>query len=167
MMINFYRVGTIAILFSICSCGLAVNNESTTYITNITDGKPYYHLMYSLGGENIDSVNQLTKDEFYLNGGQFEVHLKKKLFPIRSPNCKSNIILRMPWVQENDSLDRKYNLYKDITSLREGNDNNDKKVDVAIELNPYIASDEKGIYLTQCNVFFRNKNGKYVDNIKP
>lgn len=165
MMISLNRVGAVAILLSICSCSLAVNDKSASYIVNTTGGKPYYHLMYSLNSEKIDSVDRLTKDEFYQNGGQFEVHINKDLFPIRSPNCKSNIILRMPWVKENSSLDEKYGLYKDIAALREDNDG--KTVDVAIELNPYIDSDDNGIYLTQCNVFFRSKNGKYIGNIHP
>jgi hypothetical protein len=167
MMISLKRIGVITILLSICSCSLAVNSESAGYVTNIAGGKSYYHLMYSLRIENINSVDKLTKDEFYQNGGQFEVDIKKDLFPIRSPNCKSNIILRMPWVQEGVSLDKKYDLYKDISSLLDSGDNNRKEVNVAIELNPYIASDEKGIYLTQCNVFFRSKNGEYLSNIKP
>lgn len=164
MKVSLTSISTVTALLLIAACSLAVNDDTTYYTVNTTDGKAYYHLMYSLKAENIVSMDRLTQDEFYQNGGQFEVHIDKGAFPIRSPNCRSNIILRMPWVKDNGSLDTKYNLYKNLTALNDG-EFNSNNVDVAIELNPYLSSDDEGIYLTQCNVFFRSKDGQYVDNI--
>jgi hypothetical protein len=164
-MTSLAKIGAIAILITICSCGFAIGEKSRGYVTNATGGKPYYHLMYSLKAEDIESLDKLTKEEFYENGGQFEVRIKKDLFPIRAPKCKSHIILRMPWAQGERFLIEKYSLYETISSMYENNI--PEKLDVAIELNPYVSFDEDGIYLTQCNVFFRHKGGKYIPNTQP
>lgn len=162
MTADAFRVGSIAILALICTFTVTANNNTASYVVNKTNSKPYYHLMFSLTRDNVYSLSKLTKQEFYDDGGQFEIRIDKDLFPIRAPNCDSQIILRMPWSSKADSLEPNYDLYQRITLLTEGD-----SVPVAIELNPYIATDSDGIYLTHCNVFFRTKQGAYVGNVQP
>lgn len=151
------------LLFSLSSCSTAVNKEDE-FVTNTSNGRPYYHLMYSLSPDSIQSIDSLSESEFYDNGGQFEVLIKQEKFPVRAPNCKGDIILRMPWTDDSSTIPDKYVLYKEIIEIR---GNNSQAVAVAIELNPYVSFDNDGVYLTQCNVFFRHKSRKYIPNTEP
>ena len=130
------------------------------YVTNYTaSGKPYYHLKFVLDSENLLQVERYTLQEFEQNGGQFEVLLKKSAFPIQAPNCNSNLILRMPWVPPDVDLTLKYQLYQSILAVYLGHS---EQVSVVLELNPYVQESQQGIELTQCNIFFRHANAKYV-----
>jgi len=139
-------------------------NETVSYVTNYSaSGKPYYHLSYELNSENLLQLEQYTSQEFEQNGAQFEVILEKSTFPIKAPNCKSNLILRMPWVPPNTDLSSKYHLYQAILAVHM------RKVDsvsIVLELNPYVRKTEQGIELTQCNIFFRHANSGYVTHTK-
>jgi Fe-S cluster assembly scaffold protein SufB len=135
------------------------------YTTNYAaSGKPYYHMSYVLNAQNIVSVEQLTKQEFMQNGGQFEVRIDKSAFPIPAPNCQSELILRMPWVPPNQDLSKKYQLYQGINAVRTHQAEN---LEIVVELNPYVQVTEQGITLTQCNLFFRHANSHYVPHTNP
>lgn len=166
-MVRVFSVLLLVFFAALGSCSVAKDKQRLDYVTSQLNGKTYYHLMYSLSAEAILSLDELSKTEFYDNGGQFEVRIDKALFPVRSPNCKSSIILRMPWVgggATDGSLDAKYAMYRQLVAL----DKNESSaaVDLAIELNPYINFDDKGIYLTHCNVFFRHADGKYIPYVQ-
>ena len=139
--------------------------EESEIVTSAINGKEYYHLEYVLTKENIVSIDPLTSTQFKINGGQFEVFLNKSMFPIDAPACKSNIILRMPWTSSELTshelfIDEKYEVYKEIRNAFESNDA--YPVHVVIELNPYVVLKGEQFKLTQCNIFFRQGNGRYI-----
>jgi len=148
------------ILLSACS---SIASESGyPYSVNLSkSNKEYYHLLYNLNETNLVSIDNLTEEEFIRSGGQFEVIIKKSSFPIPAPNCKSNIILRMPWSEEKETLREKYNLYKNIELTK----TNKSSLSVSIELNPYITKINAKISLTNCNVFFRTANSRYIPHV--
>ena len=121
----------------------------------VTAGKysDYYHIRYTLTAGNY-AVNA----QYGFNaGGQFEVLVPKENFPISAPRCPKNIIIRMPY-SENEK--RKHALYSALVMS--------KKMTVTLELNPYINIVSKAplqLELTECNVFFRHKAGDYFDQL--
>jgi len=133
-----------------------------TIHTNKGKYKNYYHFEYALENKSIIGDKSNIKLE---EGGMFELRLNKKQFPINAPNCKSGIILRMPWTDpdsENASqyIQEKKNLLDKIIAL----DNN--RLNVVIELNPYIKLINESpleLELTRCNIFFRHAKGRYID----
>ncbi|MDO6763702.1 hypothetical protein [Agarivorans sp. 1_MG-2023] len=147
------------VIFSNVSCA---SNEDV--VTTTSNGKSYYHLKLSLDDQSIKSIKELSADQFVMNGGQFEVRVQQKALPIKAPNCKSDLILRMPWTNSDLSaaevfIDEKYNVYKAIVDASKSEGSN---VDVYIELNPYVQKTGDDFELTECNVFFRHANGQYI-----
>lgn len=138
----------------------------SSVIVSKIKNKNYYHLSYKLSAENILSIESLTKDQFLINGGQFELVISKDLFPIASPNCAKNIILRMPWTNDNYKnsdtfISEKYELYNELKNASKTKD----EINVYIELNPYVEVSNDKFVLTQCNVFFRHADGRYIPKI--
>ena len=132
--------------------------------TNIFGGKPYYHISYAFTKDKIVYIEKIDKDRFYLDGGIFEVRVNKSEFPIDAPNCRSSIILRMPWTEDSVSdyrkkVEKKYEVYKAISDVSSGTSESYKAV---IELNPYVKKNSNGFELTECNVFFRHYRGGVV-----
>ncbi|WP_257291576.1 hypothetical protein [Endozoicomonas sp. ONNA1] len=113
----------------------------------------YYHMQYELkSGEY--TVN---KNYGFNQGGQFEVLVPKQFFPISAPNCKKNIIIRMP---ASDTEEQKKALYEKLMA--------GKSVVVTLELNPYVNIINESplkLELQYCNVFFRQKLGNYYDRL--
>ena len=72
------------------------------------NGALYYHLLFTSDTGNLTKFKVLSERQFKQNGGQCEVLLKKQSFPIAAPDCKSDIILRMPWVAGQLGLAQKY-----------------------------------------------------------
>jgi hypothetical protein len=142
----------IAISFAVCACSAVdgpksgskpkakpeLNNMVHYVVNNGKSGALYYHLLFTLNTGNLTKFEVLSERQFKQNGGQFEVLLKEQSFPIAAPDCKSNIILRIPWVAGQLGLAQKYLLYKTIMALT---DNQKGTVTVAIELNPYVKTD--------------------------
>lgn len=163
----FLIVSILVFEFLVCSCSYALNEGPNTerhYVVNqAKDGKTYYHLSYQLKGSNLVKIDQLSEQKFKDNGGQFEVRIKKDLFPIKAPACKSDIILRMPWAPPNYDPGAKYTLYKNIVKVFQGEK---ESIRVAIELNPYVEMKNSELSLTQCNVFFRHADHEYVPHTK-
>lgn len=144
------------------SASVIFESRITPYTINISQsGKHYYHLMYELNSDNLLGLESLTKEQFRIGGGQFEVIIKKALFPIDAPNCKTDIILRMPWSENKQAIEKKYKIYNNIKLLKKYN----RSVNIAIELNPYVEKSLDRIKLTQCNVFFRHANNEYIPHI--
>lgn len=156
-----------AIGFVVCACliasGVYPDLKSELRVNTSKNGRLYYHLLFTINAGNLVKIETLSEKQFKQNGGQFEVLLRKKGFPIEAPNCKSDIILRMPWIPSQSKLTQKYLLYKNIVALT--HDQTDA-VTVAIELNPFVKVDERvdenGLHLTACNVYFRHANNRYI-----
>ena len=113
----------------------------------------YYHINYELtsGYYRVDLEYGFNK------GGQFQVYIPKEHFSIAAPQCNKDIILRMPY-SENE--DKKRDLYNKLIAS--------ETVFVVIELNPYINVINKEpleIELRYCNVFFRHRAGDYYDQL--
>jgi len=125
----------------------------------------YYHLAFEITSEN----SRLNQEYGFTEEGQFEVFIKTKSFPVPAPNCKNEIILRMPATLGKNAagpIQRKRALYNQIQKViqeRQG------AVNVIIELNPYVTVLEKNplkLQLEYCNVFFRQSNdGMYKDSL--
>jgi len=155
----FYTLG--------CANLLANDNLNTNQIV-VNHGKysDYYHIKYTLKKNNFN----LEKNGFSGEDGQFEIYLNKNNFPVSSPNCKDELILRMPSTlsdnkNRNKSIKEKNELYKKIKNVNEGNLN---ELDVIIELNPYIKVKNKTpltLELEKCNIFFRTKKNNYINTL--
>jgi len=82
--------------------------------------------------------------------------------------CQHTIILRMPSTnplgqQAQQSISEKKTLFERIQSMISTHSGS---VEVVIELNPYvekIRNNPLALQLTQCNVFFRQAQNRYVD----
>ncbi|KXI27450.1 hypothetical protein [Paraglaciecola hydrolytica] len=157
-------VSGLSLLLFLSSCSNAAITETPApYTVNLGgNGKAYYHVLYDLSPKNLLSVERVTLQQFVVNGGQFELLINKAEFPIPAPQCKSDIILRMPWVAPQHDVSEKYQLYLAIVNLA---DTQQGRVPVAIELNPYIEKNEDGIQLQHCNVFFRHTRNHYISHI--
>lgn len=135
-------------------CLLLVVTSAYELKTNKGKYSNYYHIKYTLK----PNMYQINTEYGFTSGGQFEVYIPKKYFPISAPNCKKNIILRMPGIYS--SSNKKETLYKELL-------NNQEKT-VVIELNPYLKVKQKEpliLELKYCNVFFRHKNDDYYDKL--
>lgn len=109
--------------------------------------------------ELVPGQYSMNLDYGFNQGGQFEVLVPKEYFPITAPECNSNIIIRMPY-SENES--KKRNLYDKLLTA-------EKPVPVILELNPYVKVLEEEplkVELQFCNVFFRHKNREYYDSLR-
>ena len=114
----------------------------------------YYHIPYLL----VPGKYQVNNAYGFNGGGQFEVLVPKAHFPIPAPNCRKNIIIRMPWSEHEAT---KKALYETLLTATE-------PVPVILELNPYVEVLQEqplSVQLTYCNVFFRHRNGDYVDHL--
>lgn len=153
-----------AISFALCACSIADGvKPDANYVLNYDkNDKPYYHLLFTINADNLAKIETLSERQFKQNGGQFEVLLKKDGFAVEAPNCKSDIILRMPWVASQFELSQKYLLYKNIAALAHSQKGS---VTVAIELNPYVKVEENELLLTNCNAYFRHANSQYIPHI--
>src|SRR5262245_8695579 len=137
----------------------------------VNEGKygPYYHLRIELKAEAIDFKQS---DRASRSGGQVELKLRREKFPVPAPNCRGSIILRMPWTSPrakgaNEKIAVKEELLKRIRALET---HPNEVLPVVIELNPYVEVVSRTplkLQLTQCNVFFRDAYGAYVDAIGP
>ena len=137
---------------------LAMLLSTVTFAVEVTvnPGKysDYYHIPYLL----VPGKYQVNNAYGFNDGGQFEVLVPKAYFPIPAPNCRKNIIIRMPW-SEYDAT--KKALYETLLTATE-------PVPVILELNPYVKVLQEqplSVQLTYCNVFFRHRNGDYVDHL--
>ncbi len=130
----------------------------------------YYHLKYRLEKDNFNMSMGKRSSNFSNEDGQFEIFLDKRKFPIKSPQCKSKLVLRMPSTLSSNkysqqSILEKKKLYEKIDRVFKGED---KEIDVIIELNPYIklkSEDPLELELKNCNIFFRTKNNSYFDSL--
>lgn len=131
--------------------------------------RPYYHLRFELNSSVVDFQ---SSDRTPRSGGQFEIRLRPKKFPVSAPNCRGSLILRMPWtgpgvIDAKEKIAAKEALLKRILALQNGGE---KIVPIVIELNPYVkvvSQNPLKLELTQCNIYFRDAEGAYIQDTKP
>jgi len=157
--------------FSATSCA-----ETTLISTSKGKYKDYYHIQMNLknipftfsSDDKGKKYNTYDHKSIASNGGQFEILIPKEHFPIKAPKCSSNIIVRMPWTNSSfsnsdDLIKKKVNVFKRLID-------NKGDLTITIELNPYITVLSKkplNLELKNCNVFFRQSNGRYIDYLGP
>jgi hypothetical protein len=130
---------------------------------------PYYHLRFGLTAAAIDFA---ASDRRARSGGQFELRLRPEQFPVPAPHCRGTLILRMPWTAPDvpeaaAKIAAKQELLARIFALAQAPG---AVVPVVLELNPYVEVVSRSplrLRLTQCNVFFRQAFGGYVDHTGP
>lgn len=168
--IYLYLLFLAAFISSTTSCAMANSNINIS----ISKGKykDYYHIQldlkdvpFSMSKDNSNkSFSAYSKKDFIENGGQFEILIPVNHFPISAPNCKSNIIVRMPWT--NASLPNSANLIKDKANVLDSLLNIGSLPVITLELNPYVNISSKQplkLELKNCNIFFRHSKGKYIN----
>ncbi len=155
------------------ACSIKPTLATDTSPIFISKGKysDYYHINYTLTPDNTRlSLGDTRPNTFESENGQFEVYLNKNQFPIVAPKCEHTIILRMPGTNPfgdnaQQSIDEKKTLFERIQSML---NTHSGAVEVVIELNPYVEKIRNNpliLQLTQCNVFFRQAQNRYVDNL--
>jgi len=170
--ISTYLLLTTVTVFSSYSC--ANSNDDLNISVSKGKYKDYYHIQLDIKNipytfskdEKGNLYKDYTQEMLVNNGGQFEILIPVDQFPVPSPNCSKNIILRMPWTNPASSksktfLSEKYELFEDLKRK-------DGDLTVAIELNPYInvvSQNPLKLELKNCNVFFRHSKGKYIDYV--
>ena len=149
---------------------------------NVAHGKynDYYHMIFTLTPQNcelaVPSSERKNKygesNQFsFSEGGQFEVFIRKTVFPIPAPHTESEfLILRMPWTDPSSgdaerNILVKRRLFERIRNMKtEGKG----RIEVTIELNPYITVLNKNplkIELSGRVIFFRQVHGQYIDHV--
>ena len=168
---------TTIVLSFYLSATCALGYESKIHVVKGKYGD-YYHILFTLNPDNcvltvpVDKRTPKYSDSneyTFSEGGQFEVFVKKSLFPISSPKTECDyLILRMPWTDPSNQnskkfIDQKRHIFKLIKEMKiQGKG----KIDVVIELNPYVKTIKKQpltLELTSCNIYFRHAHGQYID----
>ena len=141
----------------------------------------YYHLLLKLHPPDFELTvpadqrrpRYTTENRYeFSENGQFEIFLRKEAFPVPAPKCERYIIIRMPGTDPSSAdaarkLGQKRGLFD---ALKELKNSAAGARDVAIELNPYVQvvrRDPPQLELTECNVFFRQADGAYIDRAGP
>jgi hypothetical protein len=162
----------VAILFFLWPLNLSLSHSGASdeqIVVNPGRYGSYYHLSLAL---KADVIEFAQSDRVARSGGQFELRLRREKFPVPAPNCRGPIILRMPWtslqsVEAKKKIAAKEDLLKRIWALEK---HPTEVLPVVIELNPYVevvSNTPLKVQLTQCNVFFRDAYGAYVDDTGP
>lgn len=124
---------------------------------------------------SIDTQKDKNRKAFEADYGQFEVYIPKGMFPVSAPNCKKNIILRMPGISPDapgakKQLELKWQLFQSIHAVIEGRLTS---VEVPIEVKhspgiaPYMRLDKQGNpVLEWCNAYI-NANSMGVKSFTP
>lgn len=134
------------------------NKKDDVQVSKGKFGINFYHMEYVLTPEN--TIKPFGESKygprvFQISDGQFEVFIKKDLFPITSP-AKDYLILRMP----SGDHPSKIALFDSIKAML---DSKKGSVKVILELNPYYIPEKKE--LRDANIFFRTSKGACLDHL--
>jgi hypothetical protein len=98
----------------------------------------------------------ISREAFDSDWGQFEVRIPKKRFPVPAPNCRKNVILRMPAVPEKaEERDKQLEYrWRQFQSLHELSAGKVDHLEVRIASRPYMKTDQHGrSTLKYCNAY--------------
>lgn len=151
-----------AYMLMICFCTLVYANDSS-----VPDP-----IIFNLSNQDILQIKaaNISRKSFENDWGQFEVLIVKNRFPIPAPNCRSNIILRMPGIapdapDRRKQLDIRWYVFQSLLDLK------DKKIDqfeVVLSNKHYMKFDGKGKpYLQYCNAYFATNFSEWKKLILP
>jgi hypothetical protein len=137
---------TIAVALTIASASVAADtNKAPTFVAHAKD-------IVSMSPA-ADTSEQALADQW----GQFELRVKKPAFPIAAPNCKSDIILRVPATAPNskhgqEKLAARWKLFQEVVKLQ--SEPNAEPVSIPLSLRYYVNRSSKGeLALQYCNAY--------------
>jgi hypothetical protein len=170
---------------SVALTGDCVAQHQTPPAIYASEGKytRYYHLLLKLHPQDFELTvpteqrrpRYTTENRYELTrDGQFEIFVRKEAFPVPAPKCEGYVIVRMPGTDPSKAdaapkLEQKRVLFNALKELKSSGTGTGT-YDVAIELNPYVQvvrRDPLQLELTECNVFFRQADGAYIDRVGP
>ncbi len=109
---------------------------------------------------SIGIPKSIERSAFDFDGGQFQVLIPKERFPIPAPNCRKNVIFRMPGVPHEDplrsaKLDARWDLFQSLYAVKEGKK---ESIPVYVASGPYMKTKKDGTReLEYCNAFIKLK----------
>lgn len=158
---------TIPVRKNLCRVTIALcifSLASILGVATIHAQSPARELSVMITAKDIVSISRTKEiprsefdDDYY---GQFEVFVPKDHFPVPAPNCKKNIILRMPGVAPNDpsrsaKLDARWDLFQYLHAVKEGKK---ESILVYVASGPYMKTKKGGTReLEYCNAFIKLK----------
>lgn len=162
----------ICIAFTLSTTSCAATDSNLNISVSKGKYKDYYHIQLNLKDipfsiskdNNGKNYSTYSEQDLIGNGGQFEILIPVDHFPIPAPNCRSNIIARMPWT--NPSILNSKDLIKVKIDLLNRLKSNNGDLTVTLELNPYVKVLSKQpleLELKNCNAFYRQSKGRYID----
>lgn len=98
----------------------------------------------------------LDEKAFADRWGQFELQLVRRAFPLKAPNCRRNVVLRMPGVTPDaahhaDKLKQRWDFYQQVLQLRQGQL---EEVALPLDTRHYVKTLPGGeVVLKYCNAF--------------
>jgi len=157
---------------------LIIPADAQEIAINETNGRQYFHLAHTLRKGDFSLTHP---DEFFdpkypdIKGacelganGYFTIYIRKQLFPIPAPNCKSDWLkLTMKGSNDLSKIKSKYELWNQIQEVESGEWD---QLQVIIELNPYvtiISADPLKLELDYCNLWFRCAYDQYIPHTDP
>lgn len=154
--------------------------NSSDVVVNTTNGRDYYHLEITLAKNDFTLT---WPDEWFdphwpestsgtcvftEESGGFIIFIKKSIFPVPAPNCKSDWLRVVMDGRSKSSEDvaSKKKLWDRLQAVKAGEL---EQTTAVIELNPYVwvvSEDPLVLELQYCNLYFRTAWGKYIDHIE-
>jgi hypothetical protein len=154
------RKGLCRLRVTLCMLSLA----SIVALTTSHAESPAPEITMNVTADDIVSISrskEIPRSEFDNDyWGQFQVLIPKERFPVPAPNCKKNIILRMPGVAPDDpsrsaKLDARWNLFQSLYAVKEGKK---ESILVYVAPGPYMKTKKDGTReLEYCNAFIKLK----------
>jgi len=150
-----YRLAITLCIFFLLSVSALVTSHAQN---------PPREISMMITADDIVSISQpkeVSRSEFDNDSwGQFQVLIPKGRFPVPAPNCKKNVILRMPGVAPDDpsrsaKLDARWDLLQSVYAVKEGKK---ESILVYVASGPYMKTKKDGTReLEYCNAFIKMK----------
>src|SRR5215472_453345 len=91
---KLFSIAAFVCFFWLFPCVVHSSGLDQQIVVNKGPFGPYYHLRFNLRADAIDFAQS---NRTARSGGQFEIRLRREMFPVPAPRCRGTIILRMPW----------------------------------------------------------------------
>lgn len=130
------------------------------YVLSAHAKLPHRELVLNLSHEDIARIHpgsETTLESFEKDWGQFEVLIPKQRFPVPAPNCRKNVILRMPAVAPDApdhelEIRRRWIMFQSLHNLAR---NRIESVQTRLAAGPYMKfDDDRQPVLEYCNAYF-------------
>lgn len=129
-----------------------------TTAVSAAEGVPPLPGSFRIGPHEIVRIspgNVIDRKQFDEDWGQFEVRVPKSRFSVPAPNCRKNVILRMPGVPPDapgreQQLEWRWRLFQALHAAAQGEG---PPVEVEIARGPYMSLKPGGPVLQYCNAY--------------